>query len=152
MVRPIVFCSDYGLTDEFVGVCHGVISRIAPQARVIDLTHGIPAMNVSHGAAELGSSAKYMPEDAVYLAVTLDMCGYHEETRRFYLWCKRTQMGDGLWYQNHYTDGRRHWPGGGGPGSEGSSPYRDTLSGGALLARPRDFRAAGIAQHDISRP
>jgi oligosaccharide amylase len=51
------------------------------------------------------------PRDAVYLAVTLDMCGYHEETRRFYLWCKRTQMGDGLWYQNHYTDGRRHWPG-----------------------------------------
>jgi glucoamylase len=51
------------------------------------------------------------PRDAVYLAVTLDMCGYHEETRRFYTWCKRTQMGDGLWYQNHYTDGRRHWPG-----------------------------------------
>jgi glucoamylase len=51
------------------------------------------------------------PRDAVYLAVTFDMCGYHEETRRFYTWCKRTQMGDGLWYQNHYTDGRRHWPG-----------------------------------------
>jgi oligosaccharide amylase len=51
------------------------------------------------------------PRDAVYLAVTMDMCGYHEETRRFYNWCKRTQMGDGLWYQNHYTDGRRHWPG-----------------------------------------
>ena len=51
------------------------------------------------------------PRDAVYLAVTMDMCGYHEETRRFYTWCKRTQMGDGLWYQNHYTDGRRHWPG-----------------------------------------
>jgi oligosaccharide amylase len=51
------------------------------------------------------------PRDAVYLAVTMDMCGYHEETRRFYVWCKRTQMGDGLWYQNHYTDGRRHWPG-----------------------------------------
>jgi oligosaccharide amylase len=51
------------------------------------------------------------PRDAVYLAVTMDMCGYHEETRRFYVWCKRTQMGNGLWYQNHYTDGRRHWPG-----------------------------------------
>jgi oligosaccharide amylase len=51
------------------------------------------------------------PRDAVYLAVTMDMCGYHEETRRFYNWCKRTQMDDGLWYQNHYTDGRRHWPG-----------------------------------------
>jgi S-adenosyl-L-methionine hydrolase (adenosine-forming) len=69
VARPIVFCSDYGLQDEFVGVCHGVIARIAPEARVIDLTHGIPAMNVSYGAALLASSVGYMPEDAVYLAV-----------------------------------------------------------------------------------
>jgi glucoamylase len=51
------------------------------------------------------------PRDAVYLAWTMDRCGYHDESRRFYRWCKRTQMADGLWYQNHYTDGRRHWPG-----------------------------------------
>jgi S-adenosylmethionine hydrolase len=69
LTRPIVFCSDYGLSDEFVGVCHGVIARTAPDARVIDLTHGIPAMNVTHGAALLSSSVRYMPEDAVYLAV-----------------------------------------------------------------------------------
>ncbi|MFN2545566.1 MAG: S-adenosyl-l-methionine hydroxide adenosyltransferase family protein [Actinomycetota bacterium] len=69
MVRPIVFCSDYGLSDEFVGVCHGVIARIAPDARVIDLVHGIPAMNVVHGAALLCSAVGYMPADAVFLAV-----------------------------------------------------------------------------------
>ena len=69
MARPIVFCSDYGLEDEFVGVCHGVIARIAPEARVIDLTHGIPAMNVSYGAALLASAVGFMPEDAVFLAV-----------------------------------------------------------------------------------
>jgi glucoamylase len=51
------------------------------------------------------------PRDAVYLAWTMDRCGYHDEAQRFYRWCKRTQMADGLWYQNHYTDGRRHWPG-----------------------------------------
>jgi oligosaccharide amylase len=51
------------------------------------------------------------PRDAVYLAWALDRCGYHEEARKFYRWCKRTQMHDGLWYQNHYTDGRRHWAG-----------------------------------------
>src|SRR5437899_8247070 len=69
MARPIVFCSDYGLGDEFVGVCHGVIARIAPDARVIDLTHGIPPMDVRRGAAELCASVRYMPDDAVYLAV-----------------------------------------------------------------------------------
>ena len=51
------------------------------------------------------------PRDAVYLAWALDRCGYHEEARHFYRWCQRTQMDDGLWYQNHYTDGRRHWAG-----------------------------------------
>jgi len=51
------------------------------------------------------------PRDAVYLADTMDRCGYHAEAEKFYRWCRRTQMADGLWYQNHYTDGRRHWPG-----------------------------------------
>ena len=69
MARPIVFCSDYGLADEFVGVCHGVIARIAPDARIIDLTHGIRAMDVRAGAAELAGSVRFMPDDAVYLAV-----------------------------------------------------------------------------------
>ena len=51
------------------------------------------------------------PRDAVYHAWAMDRCGYHEEARHFYRWCRRTQMFDGLWYQNHYTDGRRHWAG-----------------------------------------
>ena len=37
----ITFLSDYGLEDDFVGVCHGVIAGICPEATVIDLTHGI---------------------------------------------------------------------------------------------------------------
>src|SRR3979409_2158584 len=41
MVRPITFLSDYGLEDDFVGVCHAVIARIVPEARVVDLTHGL---------------------------------------------------------------------------------------------------------------
>lgn len=51
------------------------------------------------------------PRDAVYLAWALDRAGYHDEARHFYRWCQRTQMSEGLWYQNHYTDGRRHWTG-----------------------------------------
>jgi S-adenosyl-L-methionine hydrolase (adenosine-forming) len=67
--RPIVFCSDYGLADEFVGVCHGVIARVAPQVRVVDLTHGIAAHDVRQGALTLAQAARYMPEAAVFLAV-----------------------------------------------------------------------------------
>jgi S-adenosylmethionine hydrolase len=67
--RPIVFCSDYGLQDEFVGVCHGVIARIAAEATVIDLAHGLTRHDVAEGAALLARSAPHMPEDSVYLAV-----------------------------------------------------------------------------------
>jgi S-adenosyl-L-methionine hydrolase (adenosine-forming) len=69
MSRPIVFLTDYGLTDEFVGVCHGVMLRIDPEARIVDLTHSIPRQNVMHGALTLGRATSYMPADAVYIAV-----------------------------------------------------------------------------------
>jgi S-adenosyl-L-methionine hydrolase (adenosine-forming) len=69
MERPIVFMSDYGLADEFVGICHGVVIRIAPQVRVIDLTHAIPRHDVVIGAMALGRSAPFMPKNAVYLGV-----------------------------------------------------------------------------------
>ena len=55
MARPIVFLTDYGLADGFVGICHGVIARLAPDARVIDLTARlIPRQDVMRGALALG--------------------------------------------------------------------------------------------------
>jgi S-adenosylmethionine hydrolase len=69
MTRPIVFCTDYGTADEFVGVCHGVIARIAPAVRVIDLTHAIPRQDVFRGALVLGRAATFMPANAVFVAV-----------------------------------------------------------------------------------
>jgi S-adenosylmethionine hydrolase len=69
MSRPIVFLTDYGLADEFVGVCHGVIARIAPDAHVIDLSHAVPRQDVLRGAITLGRSVPYLPDDAVYLGV-----------------------------------------------------------------------------------
>jgi S-adenosylmethionine hydrolase len=64
----ITFLSDYGLTDDFVGVCHGVIARICPSARVIDLTHGIARHDVRTGAIVLGEAMPYLPV-GVHLAV-----------------------------------------------------------------------------------
>jgi S-adenosylmethionine hydrolase len=68
MTRPITFLSDYGLDDEFVGVVHGVIAGICPDARVIDLSHGIPRQDVSAGAAMLARALPYVPA-GVHLAV-----------------------------------------------------------------------------------
>jgi S-adenosylmethionine hydrolase len=64
----IVFLSDFGLDEPFVGVCHGVIARIAPDARLIDLSHGIPPQDVVRGAISLADAVPFMPP-AVYLAV-----------------------------------------------------------------------------------
>jgi S-adenosyl-L-methionine hydrolase (adenosine-forming) len=68
MARPISFLSDYGLGDEFVGVVHGVIAGICPQARVIDLGHGVPRQDVQAGALMLERALPYVPA-GVHLAV-----------------------------------------------------------------------------------
>jgi hypothetical protein len=69
MTRPIVFLTDYGLSDPWVGICHAVMYRIAPDAHVIDLTHAVPRQDVLRGAIELGRATAYFPADAVLLAV-----------------------------------------------------------------------------------
>jgi S-adenosylmethionine hydrolase len=67
-VTVVTFLTDFGLQDDFVGTCHGVIARIAPDARVIDLTHGIPPQAVLQGALVLANAAPYLPV-GVHLAV-----------------------------------------------------------------------------------
>ena len=64
----ITFLSDFGLKDDFVGTCHGVMKRIAPEAQIIDITHGIPAQAVLQGALVFASTVEYMPV-GVHLAV-----------------------------------------------------------------------------------
>lgn len=66
--RYITFLSDYGLADEFVGVCHGVILGIAPKVRIIDVCHGIKAQSVREGAMVLAQSVQYLPQ-GVHVAI-----------------------------------------------------------------------------------
>lgn len=64
----ITFLTDFGLQDDFVGTCHAVIASIAPDVRVIDLTHGIAPQAVLQGALVLRNTAPYVPP-GVHLAV-----------------------------------------------------------------------------------
>ncbi len=69
MRRPVItFLSDYGLQDDFVGVCHGVMARVAPDARIIDVSHGVPRHDVRAGALILRRALPSMPA-GVHLAV-----------------------------------------------------------------------------------
>ena len=69
MTRPVVsLLTDYGYEDDFVGVCHGVILGICPDATVVDITHGIPRHSVRHGALVMANTLPFFPK-GVHVAV-----------------------------------------------------------------------------------
>jgi S-adenosyl-L-methionine hydrolase (adenosine-forming) len=64
----VSFLSDYGRTDEFVGVCHAVMLDVVPELRIVDVTHDIPPFDVRAGALALVRAVQYLP-DGVVLAI-----------------------------------------------------------------------------------
>jgi S-adenosyl-L-methionine hydrolase (adenosine-forming) len=64
----LTFLTDYGLEDGFVAACHGVSSLIAPNARIIDITHLVPPGDIRRGAAVLAQTIPYFPP-SVHVAV-----------------------------------------------------------------------------------
>jgi hypothetical protein len=64
----VTLLTDYGRADDFVGVCHGVIRSIHPEAQIVDITHGIPHYSVRQGALVLRNTLPYMPA-GVHVAV-----------------------------------------------------------------------------------
>lgn len=65
----ISFLSDYGTTDEFVGVVKSVIRSIAPHATVVDITHEVPPYDVKAGALTLARSVQYLCPGVVLAVV-----------------------------------------------------------------------------------
>jgi S-adenosylmethionine hydrolase len=64
----VTLLTDYGRNDDFVGVCHGVIRGIHPDADIVDITHGIERYAVRQGALVLRNTLPYMPK-GVHVAV-----------------------------------------------------------------------------------
>ncbi|MBO4206603.1 SAM hydrolase/SAM-dependent halogenase family protein [Micromonospora echinofusca] len=64
----ISFTTDYGLSDGYVAACHGVVARLAPAVRVIDVTHLVPPGDVARGAEVLAQTVGHLPP-AVHVAV-----------------------------------------------------------------------------------
>jgi len=65
----IALLSDFGHRDVYVGVMKGVITRIAPHVRLIDLTHEVPPGDVRHAAFRLWQAFSFLPEGTIFLAV-----------------------------------------------------------------------------------
>lgn len=68
MQTLICFISDFGLGDTWVGVCHAVIHRACPQARVVDISHQVPAFDIRQGAVTATAAVHQVP-DAIHLVV-----------------------------------------------------------------------------------
>lgn len=68
MQNIVCFVSDFGLDDTWVGVCHAVIHRACPNARIVDLGHQIPPYDIRKGAAVAASGVYQLPE-AIHLVV-----------------------------------------------------------------------------------
>lgn len=66
---PIAILTDFGYRDHYVGAMKAVIATLAPDARVIDVTHGIPAQSVVAGALALRECWRYFPADTIFLCV-----------------------------------------------------------------------------------
>jgi S-adenosylmethionine hydrolase len=75
----IAFLSDYGHRDEFVGVCHGVLARRCPAARVIDVTHAIPRHDVRTGALVLYEDGERMAALAVNRGSAMALLGVERD-------------------------------------------------------------------------
>ena len=77
--RQIVFLSDFGLGNEWVGICHSVMSAISPASPIVDLSHLIRPLDVASGALLLADSLPYLADDAVVLAVVDPTVGKDRE-------------------------------------------------------------------------
>ncbi len=65
----LVFMTDYGLVDDSVAICKGVMLSVAPDARIVDLTHDVRAYSILDSARYLAGTAPYFPAGTVFVAV-----------------------------------------------------------------------------------
>jgi S-adenosylmethionine hydrolase len=65
----ITLTTDFGTSDWFVGTMKGVMLGINPRARIVDVTHGVPAGDIRAGAFALAAGCKFFAKGTVHVAV-----------------------------------------------------------------------------------
>ncbi len=65
----VVFMTDFGIVDDSVALCKGVMYGIAPNLRIVDLTHQVTAYSIRDGARFLFGATPYFPAGTVFVVV-----------------------------------------------------------------------------------
>ena len=65
----VVFMTDFGVMDDSVALCKGVMYGITPNLRIVDLTHQVNAFSIQDGARFLFGATPYYPAGTVFVAV-----------------------------------------------------------------------------------
>jgi S-adenosylmethionine hydrolase len=65
----IVFMTDFGVVDDSVAICRGVMYSIMPEVRIVDLTHQVTPFSILDGARFLYGATPYYPAGTVFVVV-----------------------------------------------------------------------------------
>ena len=65
----VVFMTDFGVVDDSVALCKGVMYTIAPELRIVDLTHEVTPFSILDGARFLYGATPYFPTGTVFVVV-----------------------------------------------------------------------------------
>ena len=70
LTRPtIVFMTDFGTANDAVAICKAVMASIAPDARIMDITHQVTPYSIEEASRFLAAVTPYYPSGTVFVAV-----------------------------------------------------------------------------------
>src|ERR1700730_7072745 len=67
--QTIVFMTDFGVLDDSVAICRGVMYSVMPEVRIVDLTHQVTPYSILDGARFLHGATPYYPAGTVFVVV-----------------------------------------------------------------------------------
>ena len=67
--RVVTFTTDFGLSDPFVGILHGVVLNIHPETTIVDISHAVPSYDVLDGAWTIAQAYRFFPPRTVHVVV-----------------------------------------------------------------------------------
>src|SRR6202451_4705343 len=65
----VVFMTDFGVVDDSVALCKGVMYGVTPNLRIVDLTHQVTPFSIADGARFLFGTTPYFPAGTVFVVV-----------------------------------------------------------------------------------